>query len=59
VSTVGEPRQQVHHQHVRHRRPARDADRGWVDVQEVTTANEKVAFALPRELRKALKESVR
>ncbi len=35
------------------------ADRGWTDVQEVTTANEKVAFALPRELRKALKESVR
>jgi 4-hydroxy-3-methylbut-2-en-1-yl diphosphate reductase len=35
------------------------ADRGWADVQEVTTANEKVAFALPRELRKALKESVR
>jgi 4-hydroxy-3-methylbut-2-en-1-yl diphosphate reductase len=35
------------------------SDRGWSDVQEVTTANEKVAFALPRELRKALKESVR
>ena len=35
------------------------ADRGYGDVQEVTTANEKVAFALPRELRKALKESVR
>ncbi len=35
------------------------ADRGWADVQEVTTANEKVAFALPRELRRALKESVR
>jgi 4-hydroxy-3-methylbut-2-enyl diphosphate reductase len=35
------------------------ADRGWTDVQEVTTANEKVAFALPRELRTALKESVR
>ncbi|MPZ84644.1 MAG: 4-hydroxy-3-methylbut-2-enyl diphosphate reductase [Actinophytocola sp.] len=35
------------------------ADRGWADVQEVTTANEKVAFALPRELRKALKEGVR
>ena len=30
------------------------ADRGWSEVQEVTTANEKVAFALPRELRKAL-----
>jgi 4-hydroxy-3-methylbut-2-enyl diphosphate reductase len=35
------------------------ADRGYGEVQEVTTANEKVAFALPRELRKALKESVR
>ncbi|MET0134779.1 MAG: 4-hydroxy-3-methylbut-2-enyl diphosphate reductase, partial [Kibdelosporangium sp.] len=31
------------------------ADRGWEDVQEITTANEKIAFALPRELRKALK----
>jgi 4-hydroxy-3-methylbut-2-enyl diphosphate reductase len=31
------------------------ADRGWVDVQEVTTANEKITFALPRELRKDLK----
>jgi 4-hydroxy-3-methylbut-2-enyl diphosphate reductase len=30
------------------------AERGWVDVQEVTTANEKIAFALPRELRKDL-----
>lgn len=28
------------------------AQRGWADVQEVTTANEKVAFALPREIRK-------
>ena len=35
------------------------AERGYGEVQEVTTANEKVAFALPRELRKALKESVR
>jgi 4-hydroxy-3-methylbut-2-en-1-yl diphosphate reductase len=35
------------------------AERGYGDVQEVTTANEKVAFALPRELRKALKDSVR
>ncbi len=35
------------------------ADRGWADVEEVTTANEKVAFALPRELRQALKTSVR
>ncbi|HEX5115839.1 MAG TPA: 4-hydroxy-3-methylbut-2-enyl diphosphate reductase [Pseudonocardiaceae bacterium] len=30
------------------------AERGWADVQEVTTANEKIAFALPRELRKDL-----
>jgi 4-hydroxy-3-methylbut-2-enyl diphosphate reductase len=30
------------------------AERGWTDVQEVTTANEKIAFALPRELRKDL-----
>ncbi|WP_141997722.1 4-hydroxy-3-methylbut-2-enyl diphosphate reductase [Amycolatopsis cihanbeyliensis] len=29
------------------------AERGWGDVQEVTTANEKIAFALPRELRGA------
>jgi 4-hydroxy-3-methylbut-2-enyl diphosphate reductase len=29
------------------------ADQGWADVQEVTTANEKISFALPRELRKA------
>jgi 4-hydroxy-3-methylbut-2-en-1-yl diphosphate reductase len=33
------------------------AERGFVDVQEVTTANEKVSFALPRELRKALKDN--
>lgn len=30
------------------------AERGWTDVQEVTTANEKIAFALPKELRKDL-----
>jgi 4-hydroxy-3-methylbut-2-enyl diphosphate reductase len=30
------------------------AERGWSDVEEVTTANEKIAFALPRELRKDL-----
>ncbi|HEX4221083.1 MAG TPA: 4-hydroxy-3-methylbut-2-enyl diphosphate reductase, partial [Pseudonocardiaceae bacterium] len=30
------------------------AERGYADVQEVTTANEKLAFALPRELRKDL-----
>jgi 4-hydroxy-3-methylbut-2-enyl diphosphate reductase len=29
------------------------SDQGWADVQEVTTANEKISFALPRELRKA------
>jgi 4-hydroxy-3-methylbut-2-enyl diphosphate reductase len=28
--------------------------RGWADVEEITTANEKIAFALPRELRKDL-----
>ncbi|SNR32181.1 4-hydroxy-3-methylbut-2-enyl diphosphate reductase [Haloechinothrix alba] len=27
------------------------AERGWSDVDEVTTANEKISFALPRELR--------
>jgi 4-hydroxy-3-methylbut-2-enyl diphosphate reductase len=30
------------------------AERGYADVQEVTTANEKITFALPRELRKKL-----
>jgi 4-hydroxy-3-methylbut-2-enyl diphosphate reductase len=30
------------------------AERGWTEVEEVTTANEKIAFALPRELRKDL-----
>jgi 4-hydroxy-3-methylbut-2-enyl diphosphate reductase len=30
------------------------AERGWSDVQEVTTANEKITFALPRELRQDL-----
>ncbi|MFC7341945.1 4-hydroxy-3-methylbut-2-enyl diphosphate reductase [Saccharopolyspora griseoalba] len=33
------------------------AERGWTDVDEVTTANEKVTFALPRELRKDLDEN--
>jgi 4-hydroxy-3-methylbut-2-enyl diphosphate reductase len=33
------------------------AQRGWADVDEVTTANEKIAFALPHELRKAGKDS--
>ena len=31
------------------------AERDYLDVQEVTTANEKIAFALPRELRKDLR----
>ncbi|WP_199748824.1 4-hydroxy-3-methylbut-2-enyl diphosphate reductase [Amycolatopsis sp. WAC 01376] len=31
------------------------AERGWGNVDEVTTANEKIAFALPHELRKAAK----
>jgi 4-hydroxy-3-methylbut-2-en-1-yl diphosphate reductase len=30
------------------------AERGYADVEEVTTANEKITFALPRELRKNL-----
>jgi 4-hydroxy-3-methylbut-2-enyl diphosphate reductase len=34
------------------------AERGWGEVEEVTTANEKIAFALPRELRKGT-QSVR
>ncbi|TDQ04181.1 4-hydroxy-3-methylbut-2-enyl diphosphate reductase [Labedaea rhizosphaerae] len=33
------------------------AERGYGEVQEVTTANEKIAFALPRELRRDLKEA--
>ncbi|GAA2680064.1 MULTISPECIES: 4-hydroxy-3-methylbut-2-enyl diphosphate reductase [Actinosynnema] len=28
------------------------AERGYADVEEITTANEKIAFSLPRELRK-------
>ncbi|GAA4856945.1 4-hydroxy-3-methylbut-2-enyl diphosphate reductase [Saccharopolyspora cebuensis] len=35
------------------------AERGWEHVDEVTTANEKVTFALPRELRKDLDENPR
>jgi len=31
------------------------AERGYGQVDEVTTANEKIAFALPKELRKAVK----
>ncbi|WP_460957293.1 4-hydroxy-3-methylbut-2-enyl diphosphate reductase [Parasphingorhabdus pacifica] len=33
------------------------SERGWGDVEEVTTANEKISFALPRELRKDLSEN--
>lgn len=33
------------------------AERGFGDVEEVTTANEKVTFALPRELRKDVDEN--
>lgn len=33
------------------------SERGWGDVEEVTTANEKISFALPRELRKDLNEN--
>jgi 4-hydroxy-3-methylbut-2-en-1-yl diphosphate reductase len=33
------------------------AERGWHQVDEVTTANEKVTFALPRELRKDLDDN--
>lgn len=33
------------------------AEQGWDDVEEVTTANEKVSFALPRELRKDLDDN--
>ena len=33
------------------------SERGWGEVEEVTTANEKIAFALPRELRKDLSEN--
>jgi 4-hydroxy-3-methylbut-2-en-1-yl diphosphate reductase len=31
------------------------AERDFLDVEEITTANEKIAFSLPRELRKDLK----
>jgi 4-hydroxy-3-methylbut-2-enyl diphosphate reductase len=33
------------------------AERGWDEVDEVTTANEKITFALPRELRKDLDDN--
>ncbi|WP_093944132.1 4-hydroxy-3-methylbut-2-enyl diphosphate reductase [Actinoalloteichus hoggarensis] len=32
------------------------AERGWGEVEEVTTANEKITFALPRELRQAMSD---
>jgi 4-hydroxy-3-methylbut-2-enyl diphosphate reductase len=28
------------------------AERGWADVEEITTANEKLTFSLPRELKR-------
>ena len=31
------------------------AEREYLNVEEITTANEKIAFSLPRELRKDLK----
>jgi len=31
------------------------AERGWADVEEVTTAEERLTFALPRELRQDMK----
>jgi len=31
------------------------AERGWADVEEITTANEKLTFSLPRELRRDMK----
>ncbi|GAA4863442.1 4-hydroxy-3-methylbut-2-enyl diphosphate reductase [Actinomycetospora straminea] len=31
------------------------AERGWVDVEEITTANEKLTFSLPRELKRDMK----
>lgn len=33
------------------------SERGWGEVEEVTTANEKITFALPKELRKDLKDN--
>jgi 4-hydroxy-3-methylbut-2-enyl diphosphate reductase len=33
------------------------AERGWGDVEEVTAAEERLTFALPRELRKDLKQA--
>lgn len=32
------------------------AERGWGEVEEVTTANEKITFALPREVRESKKK---
>jgi 4-hydroxy-3-methylbut-2-en-1-yl diphosphate reductase len=31
------------------------AERGWKDVEEITTANEKLTFSLPRELKRDMK----
>jgi 4-hydroxy-3-methylbut-2-enyl diphosphate reductase len=31
------------------------AERGWADVEEITTANEKLTFSLPRELKRDMK----
>ena len=31
------------------------ADRGWAEVEEITTANEKLTFSLPRELKRDMK----
>lgn len=33
------------------------SEHGWDNVEEVTTANEKITFALPKELRKDLKQN--
>ena len=33
------------------------SEHGWQNVEEVTTANEKITFALPKELRKDLKQN--
>ena len=30
------------------------AERGWTDVEEVTTADERVVFSLPRELKSSV-----
>jgi len=35
------------------------AERGWTDVEEVTTADERVVFSLPRELKSSVGNAVR